>query len=77
MSLGGICLVAGLGGKDNRPGTYDYYMSEPVVEDVQRVSDHFYLPIQNYYVTRKISKKIRGSLTKAGFLVFSWPQSQI
>ena len=33
MSLGGICLVAGLGGKDNRPGTYDYYMSEPVVED--------------------------------------------
>ena len=52
MSLGGICLVAGLGGKDNRPGTYDYYMSD-------------------YYVTRKISKKIRGSLTKAGFLVFS------
>lgn len=33
MSLGGICLVAGLGGKENRPGTYDYYMSEPVVED--------------------------------------------
>ncbi len=33
MSLGGICLVAGLGGKDNRPGTYDYYMSEPIVED--------------------------------------------
>ena len=33
MSLGGICLVAGLGGKDRRPGTYDYYMSEPIVED--------------------------------------------
>jgi unsaturated rhamnogalacturonyl hydrolase len=33
MSLGGICLVAGLGGKGNRPGTYDYYMSEPVVKD--------------------------------------------
>jgi unsaturated rhamnogalacturonyl hydrolase len=33
MSLGGICLVAGLGGKGRRPGTYDYYMSEPVVED--------------------------------------------
>lgn len=33
MSLGGICLVAGLGGKGNRPGTYDYYMSEPIVED--------------------------------------------
>lgn len=33
MSLGGICLVAGLGGKDRRSGTYDYYMSEPIVED--------------------------------------------
>ena len=33
MSLGGICLVAGLGGSNRRPGTYDYYMSEPVVED--------------------------------------------
>ena len=33
MSLGGIWLVAGLGGKGNRPGTYDYYMSEPIVED--------------------------------------------
>lgn len=33
MSLGGICLVAGLGGKDHRDGSYDYYMSEPVVAD--------------------------------------------
>ncbi|GLC79615.1 glycoside hydrolase family 88/105 protein [Lacrimispora brassicae] len=33
MSLGGICLVAGLGGEDRRNGTYDYYMSEPIVKD--------------------------------------------
>ncbi|MDE5933480.1 MAG: glycoside hydrolase family 88 protein [Lachnospiraceae bacterium] len=33
MHLGGICLVAGLGGKEMRPGTFDYYMSEPVVND--------------------------------------------
>lgn len=33
MSLGGICLVAGLGGKDKRSGTFEYYMSEPVVKD--------------------------------------------
>jgi unsaturated rhamnogalacturonyl hydrolase len=33
MSLGGICLVAGLGGKQMRDGSYDYYMSEPIVED--------------------------------------------
>lgn len=33
LHLGGICLVAGLGGPQNRPGTYDYYMSEPIVKD--------------------------------------------
>ena len=33
LHLGGICLVAGLGGKQMRPGTYDYYMSEPIVND--------------------------------------------
>ncbi len=33
LHLGGICLVAGLGGAQKRPGTYDYYMSEPVVKD--------------------------------------------
>lgn len=33
MSLGGICLVAGLGGKEMRDGSYDYYMSEPIVQD--------------------------------------------
>ncbi len=33
MSLDGICLVAGLGGKQMRDGTYDYYMSEPIVKD--------------------------------------------
>ena len=33
LSLGGICLVAGLGGANKRPGTFEYYMSEPVVKD--------------------------------------------
>lgn len=33
LHLGGICLVAGLGGKQMRPGTFDYYMSEPIVND--------------------------------------------
>lgn len=33
LHLDGICLVAGLGGAGRRPGTYDYYMSEPVVKD--------------------------------------------
>lgn len=35
LSLGGICLVAGLGPANNlrRDGSFEYYMSEPVVED--------------------------------------------
>lgn len=35
MSLGGICLVAGLGPETNlrRDGSYEYYMSEPIVKD--------------------------------------------
>lgn len=34
LQLGGICLVAGLGGNTNRrDGSYTYYISEPVVEN--------------------------------------------
>lgn len=35
LSLGGICLVAGLGpeGNTRRDGSYSYYISEPVVEN--------------------------------------------
>lgn len=35
MELGGICLVAGLGPKDNlrRDGSFEYYVSEPVVKN--------------------------------------------
>ncbi|MCR5214296.1 MAG: glycoside hydrolase family 88 protein [Eubacterium sp.] len=33
LKLGGICLVAGLGGKDHRDGSIRYYLSEPVVEN--------------------------------------------
>ncbi len=35
LNLGGICLVAGLGPESNRrrDGSYEYYISEPVVEN--------------------------------------------
>lgn len=33
LQLGGICLVAGLGNKEMREGTFDYYMREPVVKN--------------------------------------------
>jgi unsaturated rhamnogalacturonyl hydrolase len=33
VSIHGICKVAGLGGNPPRDGSYDYYVSEPVVSD--------------------------------------------
>lgn len=33
LQLGGICLVAGLGGAEKRNGSLEYYFSEPVVEN--------------------------------------------
>jgi unsaturated rhamnogalacturonyl hydrolase len=33
VSINGICKVAGLGGNPPRDGTYEYYVSEPVVAD--------------------------------------------
>ena len=33
LGLGGICLVAGLGGKKKRDGSLAYYFSEPIVEN--------------------------------------------
>ena len=33
LRLGGICLVAGLGNKEMREGTFDYYMREPIVQN--------------------------------------------
>ncbi|MBN2222612.1 MAG: glycoside hydrolase family 88 protein [Vallitaleaceae bacterium] len=32
LHLGGICLVAGLGGKEMRDGSLAYYLSEPIVK---------------------------------------------
>lgn len=33
LHLNGICLMAGLGGKNRRDGSFEYYISEPIVED--------------------------------------------
>ncbi|MDA3812193.1 MAG: glycoside hydrolase family 88 protein [Spirochaetaceae bacterium] len=33
MNLGGTCLVAGLGGAQKRDGSFEYYISEPIVEN--------------------------------------------
>jgi unsaturated rhamnogalacturonyl hydrolase len=43
--LGGICKVAGLGGKPYRDGSYAYYLSEPVVSDDYKGTGPFILAL--------------------------------
>lgn len=55
LSLGGICLVAGLGpDKDpRRDGSYEYYMSEPVVQDDAKGVGPFILAYNEYKQIKK------------------------
>ena len=50
MHLGGICLVAGLGPENNRrrDGTFEYYMSEPIVSDDAKGVGPFILAYNEY-----------------------------
>ena len=43
LGLGGICLVAGLGGKQHRDGSLAYYFNEPVVENEAKGTAPFIL----------------------------------
>ncbi|WP_294096494.1 glycoside hydrolase family 88 protein [uncultured Cetobacterium sp.] len=56
LALGGICLVAGLGGfnGENRDGSYEYYLSEPVVEDDVKGSGIFLMAYSEYLYLNKI-----------------------
>lgn len=51
LALDNICLVAGLGNTAHREGTFDYYMSEPVVKMMQRVWRRWCLPISRPCIT--------------------------
>ncbi len=50
LSLDGICLVAGLGPETNkrRDGSFDYYMSEPIVKDDAKGVGPFILAYNEY-----------------------------
>lgn len=55
LSLGGICLVAGLGPEKDlrRDGSFDYYMSEPVVQDDAKGVGPFILAYNEYKQLKK------------------------
>ncbi|MGL5543803.1 MAG: glycoside hydrolase family 88/105 protein [Cetobacterium sp.] len=56
LTLGGICLVAGLGGfnGEDRDGSYEYYLSEPVVEDDVKGSGIFLMAYSEYFYLNNI-----------------------
>lgn len=55
LSLGGICLVGGLGPENNRKrdGSFDYYMSEPIVKDDAKGVGPFILAYNEYKLLSK------------------------
>ncbi|MBR8748614.1 Unsaturated rhamnogalacturonyl hydrolase YteR [Fusobacterium sp. DD29] len=55
LTLEGICLVAGLGNFDNqlRDGSYEYYMSEPVVADDVKGSGIFLMAYSEVLLLNK------------------------
>ena len=55
LNLGGICLMAGLGPEDkpNRDGTYEYYISEPVVENDAKGTGPFVMAYTEIKMLRK------------------------
>ena len=55
LSLGGICLVAGLGPEKDlrRNGAVDYYMSEPIVQDDAKGVGPFILAYNEYKQIKK------------------------
>ena len=55
LSLGGICLVAGLGPEKSprRDGSFEYYMSEPIVQDDAKGVGPFILAYNEYKHIKK------------------------
>lgn len=58
LRLGGICLVAGLGGQTRRDGSLDYYFSEPVVENEAKGVAPMMLAYTEILRTRKEAKQL-------------------
>lgn len=56
LTLEGICLVAGLGNMSgqNRDGSYEYYLSEPVVNDDVKGSGIFLMAYSEYIALNKL-----------------------
>ncbi len=59
LNLGGICLVAGLGPENNkrRNGTFEYYISEPIVENDAKGTGPFIMAYVELLIWQKQNNK--------------------
>ncbi len=59
LNLGGICLVAGLGPENNRrrDGSYEYYISEPVVENDAKGVAPFLMCYTEHLLSRELDEE--------------------
>ncbi len=58
ISITDCCAVAGLGGSNNRSGTYEYYLSEPIIEnDCKGVGPFIWASMEYDMARGRIAKK--------------------
>ncbi len=59
LNLGGICLVAGLGPENNRrrDGSYEYYISEPIVENDAKGVAPFLMCYTEHLLSRELDEE--------------------
>ena len=74
ISLTSCCSVAGLGGKENRSGTYDYYLSEPVIDNDCKGVGPFIWASLEYEAVNNIDYVFDGHYVKDGKPCFEAPR---
>ncbi len=69
ISITSCCSVAGLGGKEMRSGTYEYYLSEPVIDNDCKGVGPFIWASLEYEAANNIEYIPAGKAVRAGKIV--------
>ena len=76
LSIESCCSVAGLGGKQNRDGSYGYYLSEPVIENDCKGVGPFIWASLEYEAAHNTDYAFDGHFIKDGRPAFAEPRKQ-
>ncbi len=68
ISITNCCSVAGLGGKNNRSGDYDYYLSEPIIDNDCKAVGPFIWASLEYEASHNIEYYYDGKYIQDGTL---------